>query len=310
MMPYAGAWSVHDPILRDHRDFVQGLWNERDWDFTELKHNYFKLYKQWMFEPHPRIQGIDWYSEPCFTQGTTESFNLFYIRHSDKRLRIARGEYFYHNMIGKLYDKPFAFLDEDDDLREGDAVVLSVPFSDTGNMPNRLTRGCYFQNKVDLETLLTRCDYNGIPVMLDLAYLNLAKDLSFDLRHECIEYITSSLSKVFPLELSRVGIRFQKSSFEDQLNIMNEDKLNYINMHSLYLGYHMMKEWKADWLYTKYRDKQIQLCEELEVEPSSCVIFGIDNDNKYPQYNRGGRTNRLRFSRIWDGRNIATREKL
>ena len=248
-----------------------------------------------MFEPHPRIQGTDWYAEPCFTQGTTESFNLFYIRFSDKRLRIARGEYFYHNMIGKLYNKPFAFLDEDD-LQEGDALVLSVPFSDTGNVP------------YNLESILTECDLKGIPVMLDLAYLNLAKDLSFDLRHECIEYITSSLSKSFPLELSRVGIRFQKSSFEDQLTIMNEDKLNYINMHSLYLGYQMMKEWKADWLYTKYRDKQIQLCKELEVEPSSCVIFGIDNDNKYPQYNRGGRTNRLCFSRIWDGRNIANRE--
>ena len=294
-MTYAGAWSVHDLVLRDHRDFVQGLYKEREWDFTELKHDYFKLYKQWMFEPHPGIQGTDWYSEPCFTQGTTESFNLFYIRFSDKRLRIARGEYFYHNMIGKLYNKPFAFLDEDD-LQEGDALVLSVPFSDTGNVP------------YNLEEILTECDLKGIPVMLDLAYLNLAKDLSFDLRHECIEYITSSLSKSFPLELSRVAIRFQKSSFEDQLTIMNEDKLNYINMHSLYLGYQMMKEWKADWLYTKYRDKQIQLCKELEVEPSSCVIFGIDNDNKYPQYNRGGRTNRLCFSRIWDGRNIANSE--
>ena len=297
IQPYVGAWSVHDPMLRDHRDFVQGLWNEREWDFTELKHDYFKLYKQWMFEPHPRIQGIDWYGEPCFTQGTTESFNLFYIRYSDKRLRIAKGEYFYHNMIGKLYNKPFAFLDEDD-LQEGDAVVLSVPFSDTGNVP-------YY-----LEEILTECDLKGIPVMLDLAYLNLAKDLSFDLRHECIEYITSSLSKSFPLELSRVGIRFQKSSFEDQLNIMNEDKLNYINMHSLYLGYQMMKEWKADWLYTKYRYPQERICEELEVEPSSCVIFGIDNDNTYPEYNRGGETNRLCFSRVWDGRNIANRERL
>jgi len=295
MMPYAGAWSVHDPVLRDHRDFVQGLYKEKEWDFTELKHDYFKLYKQWMFEPHPRIQGTDWYAEPCFTQGTTESFNLFYIRFSDKRLRIARGEYFYHNMIGKLYNKPFAFLDEDD-LQEGDALVLSVPFSDTGNVP------------YNLESILTECDLKGIPVMLDLAYLNLAKDLSFDLRHECIEYITSSLSKAFPLELSRVGIRFQKSSFEDQLNIMNEDKLNYINMHSLYSGYQMMKEWKADWLYTKYRYPQERICEELEVEPSSCVIFGIDTNNKYPEYNRGGETNRLCFSRVWDGRNIAKRE--
>ena len=62
IQPYVGAWSVHDLMLKNHRDFVQGLWKEKEWDFTELKHDYFKLYKQWMFEPHPRIQGTDWYS--------------------------------------------------------------------------------------------------------------------------------------------------------------------------------------------------------------------------------------------------------
>ena len=31
-------------------------------------------------------------------------------------------------------------------------------------------------------------------------------------------------------------------------------------------------------------------------------LFGIDKLNQYPQYNRGNDTNRLCFSRIWDGR--------
>ena len=300
--PYGGAWSVHDKQLLDHRKFVHNLWNESEWDKNELKHNYLNMFKSWISESH-NIKGFELYEEACFTQATTEAFSHFYIRFSDKRLRIARGEYFYHNMMGKLYDKQFAFLDEDD-LREGDALVLSVPFSDTGNIPNRLARGCYFQNEVDLETLLTRCDYKGIPVMIDLAYINLAKGLSFDLSHDCIEYVVSSLSKAFPLELSRIGIRLQKKKFEDQIYVINEDGYNYINFFSLYMGYHMMKEWNASWLYDKYKPLQDKYCEKLEVEPSSCVIFGIDTNNKYPEYNRGGRTNRLCFSKVWDGRYV------
>ena len=42
---------------------------------------------------------------------------------------------------------------------------------------------------------------------------------------------------------------------------------------------------------------------------SGCVIsiflvlyFGIDKLNQYPTYNRGNDTNRLCFSRVWDGR--------
>ena len=65
--------------------------------------------------------------------------------------------------------------------------------------------------------------------MIDLAYINLAKGLSFDLSHDCIEYVVSSLSKAFPLELSRIGIRLQKKKFEDQIYVINEDGYNYIN---------------------------------------------------------------------------------
>ena len=40
-----------------------------------------------------------------------------------------------------------------------------------------------------------------------------------------------------------------------------------------------MKEWNASWLYDKYKPLQDKYCEKLEVEPSSCVIFGIDTNN-------------------------------
>ena len=154
----------------------------------------------------------------CFTQGTTESFAQFYIRYrSNKRLRIARGEYFYHQMMKSLwYSNNFAWLD-DEPIKEGDVVLLSVPFADTGAVPS------------SLEKILCDCDRLKVPVMLDLAYLNLGVDMSFDLSHPCIEYVVSSLSKVFPIENHRVGIRLQKEPFEDQIYVINEYNYNYIN---------------------------------------------------------------------------------
>jgi hypothetical protein len=42
-----------------------------------------------------------------------------------------------------------------------------------------------------------------------------------------------------------------------------------------------------------YRDKQQAFCKHLGIQPSKTVLFGLDTENKYPEYNRGGNINRL-----------------
>ena len=257
----------------------------------KIKKVFLGTYKNWIFSTHPNIKGWQDYNELCFTQGTTESFAQFYLRfRENKRLRLAKGEYFYNQMMkGLWYKENFAWLDEDE-IRQNDVVLISVPFSDTGAVPN------------NLENLLQQCDDNNVPVMLDLAYINLAINLEVDLTHPCIEYVVSSLSKVFPVELYRIGIRMQRKKFEDQLYVINEDNYNYINVLSAFVGYKLMKTYTADFVYKKYRIKQLEMCKKLDVDPSPCVYFGIDKKNQYQEYKRGGDTARLCFSRVWDGR--------
>ena len=192
-------------------------------------------------------------------------------------------------MMHGLWYENFAWLDEDD-IREDDVVLISVPFSDTGNIPH------------DIEYILNSCDNRNVPVMLDLAYINIAKGLEINLEHPCIEYVVSSLSKVFPVENLRIGIRLQRDKFEDQLYVINEKGYNYINLLSAYVGTGMMKQFPADHICNKYESAQEHYCRVYNVQPSSCVYFGIDKLDQYPLYNRGNDTNRLCFSRIWDGR--------
>ena len=142
--------------------------------------------------------------------------------------------------------------------------------------------------------------------MLDMAYLNIASPESFtytiDLGRPCIEYVVSSLSKVFPVENLRIGIRLQKQRFEDQLYVINELGYNYINILSTYVGTGLMRQFAPDHMFQRYRPRQLKLCAELGVDASPCFNFGIDRNNRYPEYSRGGHTNRLCFSRVWDGR--------
>ena len=295
--PFGGAYSVYDIETVEYKNnIIEDLsWQNKNPD--DIRKEFLNTYMEWMPSTHKLI-GIEKYTHACFTQGTTESFAQFYIRYkTHRRLRLKKGEYFYHQMMQKMwynqddghYLGSFCWLDEDE-IKRGDLLLISVPFSDTGTVP------------FDLEDILNSCDEHKVPVMLDLAYINLAVNQEINLEHPCIEYVVSSLSKVFPVEHHRIGIRLQRKMFEDQLYVINENNYNYINLMSAHLGAKMMKEFSANYIYDKYRDAQDYYCKNYNVEVSPCVYFGIDKLNQYPTYNRGNDTNRLCFSRIWDGR--------
>jgi hypothetical protein len=294
---FGGAYSVHDWETCKFRDYIIQEYVYKPSDPDLIKEEFISTYREWMPSTHNLI-GIEKFTAACFTQGTTESFAQFYIRYkTHKRLRLKKGEYFYHQMMQSLwynhadghYLGSFCWLDEDE-IRPADLLLISVPFSDTGVVPS------------DLEDILNSCDKHKVPVMLDLAYINLTVDQEINLEHPCIEYIVSSLSKVFPVENHRIGIRLQRKMFEDQIYVINEKGYNYINLLSAYLGAAIMKKFPADYIYNKYKEPQTILCDHHNLEPSPCVNFGIDTQNKFPEYNRGNDTNRLCFSRIWDGR--------
>ena len=294
-LPFGAAHSIHDSELCAYRDlFINNFTLDNNYSVAnaeKIKSEYIETYKKWMFSTH-NVKGHEDFSEACFTNGTTESFYQYYLRYkTHRRLRLAKGEYFFHQMMKGLWftGERFSWL-EDGPIQRDDFLLISVPFSDSCTVPDFL------------EEVLCQCDKLDVPVMLDFAYINIAKDLDIDVSHSCIKYIVSSLSKTFPVETHRIGIRLQREKWEDQLYVINEYNYNYINLLSAFLGKSMMQKFEADYVFNKYRAKQIDLCNAMELEVSDCVFFGIDHNNQYPQYNRGTKTNRLCFSRVWDGR--------
>ena len=104
--PFGGAYSVHDPETCQTRDDAvkEYISSQSRLDNETIKAKYVQTYKQWMFATHPKIKGWEDYNELCFTQGTTESFAQFYLRFREsKRLRLAKGEYFYNQMMKGLW---------------------------------------------------------------------------------------------------------------------------------------------------------------------------------------------------------------
>jgi len=276
--PYGGAWSIHD---HESVSAIKSMSYARG-----DKDAFVKDYKDWICAGKD-FNGIDKFVQLDFSAGTTETFHMFYVRHIKKRLRLFSGEYFYHHMMARNYFDKFALLD-DEDIKAGDVVAMSCPFSNTGNIPK------------DFYKILQQCDDNNVPVLLNLAYISISNISQLNLNYKCIQTITTSLSKVFPVENHRIGLRLERECYDDSLVAYNQN--NYLNVFSVNIGHRLIKQFDNNWLYNKYESQQVETCEQLQLERSSCVIFGLDTSERYPEYKRGTEINRLCFSKTWDKR--------
>lgn len=284
-LPYGGAQYVvsdtaEQQIKKYLVDSADALWS------VDLQSKFLDRYKSWIAESKKNfVTGIAGFNMCCFSAGTTESFDKFYLKNLHRRLRYFRGEYMYHAVASRNFSNGGCFL-EDDAVREGDAVIISCPFSDTG------------EQHPDMDHVLDQCDRLGIPVLLDMAYFGICSGLIFDLDHPSITDVTFSLSKTFPVPHLRIGMRLSRDDDDDTLIVMN--KTNYTNRIAMSVGLRLLEESGPDHIFEMYRPAQLTLCHDLKVRPSSCVIFGIDTNNLYPEYNRGTATNRLCLSKYLD----------
>ena len=85
-------------------------------------------------------------------------------------------------------------------------------------------------------------------------------------------------------------------------NFIRREKKKYGTIKDFCFPIGLKKTNRLNYIYNKYKEPQTILCDRHDLEPSPCVYFGIDTQNKFPEYNRGNDTNRLCFSRIWSPR--------
>jgi hypothetical protein len=289
-LPYGGAQYV---VNADREQFVRDAIKEVTDDClfdTTVHARFVEEYRQWIKSGTLNVmQGLENFPIAAFSAGTTEAFDKFYLKNRGRRIRYFRGEYMYHQVAGREYFERAEYI-EDSNLGSNDVVVVSLPFSDTGDI------------HPDMKTVLEQCERLDIPVLVDCAYFGICADVLFDFNYSCITDITFSLSKGFPVPHLRIGMRLTRIDDDDALLVIN--KTQYINRVSAAVGLKVLNKYNADSIYKQYVKTQNLFCAELGVKPSPCVIFGIDVENTYPQYNRGAKSNRLCFAKYLDSEQL------
>lgn len=246
---------------------------------TTIIDEYLHAYDSWIKTTQlNKFVGLEQFEYKVFSNGTTESFDKFYIKHHSKRFRCFKGDYMYHRLAWRN-DYNWAYL-SDAPVAENDAVIISLPFADTGDKHEKY------------HELMRECSRLNVPVLIDCAYFGVCRGIEFDFAYPCITDVTFSLSKTFPVAYARIGIRYTKVDDDDTLFVYH--KINYHNKIGASLGLKYFEKFSPDYIPSKYIDKQSDFCNTLNVTPSKTVLFGLGGD-EWKQYNRGGYISRLSF---------------
>jgi len=236
-------------------------------DYDIIKFNYFKSeYHNWIHSSNQKVLGLP--KEFYVSAGITDIFNQTYALYNT--IGIFSGEYGYHsNVISNRVTY---------DLSNADVIVISHPFSADGNCSHHR---------------ITEADKFNIPIIIDCAFFGACGNINFDFRkYENIHSICFSLSKAFGTGLQRVGLLYTK----DKYPMTIYDQWKYPFTASAIFHYKLIKNYGPDYIYNKYRQRQLKICRSLDLIPSDTVLFGIDTNNKYGDKYKRGNTSRVCIS--------------
>tara|TARA_B100002019_G_scaffold49496_1_gene42077 strand:- start:309 stop:1211 length:903 start_codon:yes stop_codon:yes gene_type:complete len=276
-MDFGSAFAIQDPetmrLLRNRYDFT-------DLNSDSIIDEFLYEYDKWIKSGTLNVfTGLEDFEYKVYSNGTTEAFDKFYMKNAKRRFRCFKGEYMYHKLAWR--DKFVWNYIEDAPLHKADAVVVSLPFADTGD------------KHAEYHNLMRKCSDMNIPVLIDCAYYGACRHIHIDLAYPCITDVTFSLSKTFPVAYARIGMRYTRVDDDDTMFVYH--KISYNNKIGALIGLEYFKNFSPDYIPNKYLDKQQDFCNTLGIETSKTVLFGIDYLKQYEQYNRGGPSNRLSF---------------
>lgn len=224
-----------------------------------------------------KLRNLDLFKYVGFSQGTQESFLNWYMMHKDQRLRVFRGDYWWHMEIWTKANFNWRYIDDDPVILPDDACLCSYPFALTGAKHQQF------------DWLVEQCNRVGADLLVDFIYLpNSNGVVDIDLSAPCIKEITFSLSKTFPVQCAKIAVRMQRTKPSDPMQMSNDE--NICNRLSGGLALELIQKFPVDYMVSKYLDQQTYWCNRLGLKQTPVVHFGLGEN-----YTQIGRKRELNY---------------
>lgn len=224
-----------------------------------------------------KVLGLDDFPYRHISLGVTQALDdwLLYCLKERLRLRIYKGEYPY---INQIVNEDLIFI-EDEELKSGDAVLISAPFSATGELH---PRWC--------ETIKI-CTELDIPMFVDCAFFGTCYDLSISLNEKCIDTVAFSPTKGLNTGFFRTGLTFTRRGHRKTVFETLTKWHHGIHMHTV-MAMELMKHFDPDTIPNFYKGIQETVCKEYGLTPSKTVHLALGGEG-WEYFSRDGLCNRI-----------------
>lgn len=192
---------------------------------------------------------------------TRNALMEFLQKHNARQVRIHQQEYWNKTQL-RHYSVDPVYFDDVTQISDKDCVVLTLPLHGTFSLPEWT------------HELFARCSMLGVPVFIDCCWAWLQHSFHLDLRHDCIDTVTCTLGKLFPIEGYRNGFKFVKTS-----KVAKYDTLYSTNRLGNRLLIDIMREFPADHVVKKYAEPQRFWCNKLGLSVGNSVHNLIGSDD-------------------------------
>ena len=288
--PLNGGYAIQDKeVTAELKDFCMSTYEWHEFfaanGVTDHREKFIEMFGRWIRSSELNVlKGLDSFPHVTQTNGTSEAFSMFMQRHNNKNFKFFKGDFMMHKVASNNMNVKWDWIFNYSQIKKGDAVIISCPFSDTGNVVE------------DMQQILEWCSHNEVPVLIDMAYFGMCYGISIDLDQPCVEEVTFSLGKTFPMIGARAGIRLQRTEIDDPVLFANQHGI--VNNFGAMIGEYAMTCWSPDFIANKYMKAQLIVCNQLELKPTNCVIFAMSNHDDHNQFNRGNDLTRLCISKL------------
>jgi len=266
----------HDPLqTKEIIEYIDSILVKLNYaDLDNFSATQFETdWRSWLSNSsYNKVIGLDNMKHCAFCPGTTDAFGEFISRYHNNRIRVSKSDFILTRILSNAYGRNLCYL-EDDELRAGDSLIVSVPFSGNGTM------------LPEFDKIMDTCDSVDIPVFIDAAYFGISHGIKYDLTRPCIKDIAFSLSKNFVGNPLRLGVRFTKDLVDDGITAGIIDA-NIFDKVNGYISSELLKKFTQDWLIEKYMDKGKTVCEQLGLQPTNTLTLAI-GDESMQEYKRG-----------------------
>jgi len=229
--------------------------------------------------------GLDKFPHKFVLDGTIQALAWWHhwTQVNGYNLKIFRGEFPYNRDAQINHNMDWTDSIDDTGLKTGDAVLVSVPFSGTGRIPEQY------------DDMIKQCNAKNIPVLVDCAWFGTCYDIEINLDEPCIKMVVFSTTKGLSCGNWRSGIAF---SYINNGTPPVQNEWNHCNHLNIAVANRLQAEFSPDTHPNKYMIHQLAICDHYGFEPTNTVHIAIaPKGPMYNEFHRDEMYNRINIAK-------------